>query len=193
MKKSFSFVCKAMAAAFLLAAPMFVTSCGDDDDNDQPNKEGTDETGTKPYSVKVAYDLTLEQPWFDCFDIIRTVVDENGTTTDTMTVSSSYTCGYSYATAPSVFKLYLVAKPKANVHDFLKADQEYCFDHDLSVSVMAYSKEGLEVPFMLPSSGKRQIAADSVYVKGSDFDNYVEALTSTSQKDTIFKAEYTIK
>lgn len=70
---------------------------------------------------------------------------------------------------------------------------EYCFDHDLSVSVMAYSKEGLEVPFVLPSSCRRQIAADSVYVKGSDFDNYVEALTSTSQKDTIFKAEYTIK
>lgn len=192
MKKSFSFVYKAMAAAFLLAAPMFVTSCGDDDD-DQPKKENTDDTTNHPAKVEVAYDINLEQPWFDYFDVIRTVVDENGTKTDTMNVSSSYTCAYRYALAPSAFKVYVVAKPKANVHDLLEADKEYCFDWNISASVKAFSESGLEVPFLLPNSGSKQTANDSVYVKGSEFDEFVEAITGTNAKDTIFKAEYTIK
>lgn len=195
MKKSFSFICKAMAAAFLLSAPVFVTSCGDDDDP-QPSTNGDGGQGedpTKPASVKVAYDITLDQPWYDLFDVIRTVVDENGTVTDTMTTSTGYTNIYNYATAPSEFKLYVVAKPKKNVYELLEADKEYDFGWRLSASVMALNANGIEVPYLIPSSGKKETVNDDIHVKGSQFDAFVESITGTNQGDTLFKAEYTIK
>ncbi len=188
MKKSYSTFCKALAAAFLLSAPMAFTSCGDDDDPvSKPATDSSTPSTTHPASVKFVYDATLEQPWFDYFDVIRTLVDENGTKVDTMEASIGYTREYDWISAPKAIKLCIVAKPKKNVHELLDSTEIYRFDYSFSASATGYSETGVEMPFSIPTSGMQYNSADELFVRGSDFDKLADAV------DTLFNVEYDIK
>lgn len=190
MKKTIAFACKALAAGILVASPLAVASCGDDDDDaTQQGQSGT--TGDRhPAKVEYSYNVEVTDAWLDLFDVVKTTVTPYGAAvTDTLYAEAeSGSFNIEWASVPSMLKVYVVAKPKKNLDELVSANEDYDMSYYFKCTVTGLTEDGKESPFSLPSSGVSEVDGNGLIVRGADMRNFAAAMG-----DTIFKAEYVIK
>lgn len=190
MKKTIAFACKALAAGLLVASPLAVASCGDDDD-DATTQGQTGATGDRhPAKVAYSYDVEVTDAWLDLFDVVKTTVTSYGTElTDTLySEAESGSFNIEWASVPNVLKVYVVAKPKKNMGELVSADEDYDMSYYFKCSVTGLTEDGKESAFSLPGNGVSEVDGNGTFVRGSDLRKFAEVMG-----DTIFKAEYVIK